>query len=111
MKPNRILFTLPNGRGIRFQAHTTNPELVVAKSDDPEAIDSLIIETGIDPGVQSAWIGTHYKITALQRDGAAKLIAAAFAKLANADEPAPAAPVGEGDAQLAEYDADTPADD
>lgn len=76
----RFALIAPNGDVLRFQAHKDKTELVVAKFTNPETLDNLIADVAIDPGIQDSWQGSKYKIVSMQREGAAKLIAAIFTK-------------------------------
>ena len=77
-KPFRFTFSFVSGKyDLRVQAHEDDPNLLVLKSGNPEAVDHLIMATGVDPEITSRFKGDVYHIAFASKAGVAKLIGAA----------------------------------
>ena len=86
MKPYKVDFLLTENQRVSFRAHNTDPNLMVAKAKHPEAVDNLIVITGVDAEVQKKLKGHSNHITVMTKKGGAALIAAAALALATKDE-------------------------
>lgn len=78
-KPFRIVFQFAGGKyDLRIQANETDPNGLVLKSANPDAVDNLILLTGINPDITSSVKGSVYQVTFASKEGVAKLLAAAL---------------------------------
>lgn len=75
--PFRLMVSFAGGKyDLRIQAHETNADMLVVKSKNPEALDNLILATGVDPGVIDRFVGSAYHICFLDKKQASALVAA-----------------------------------
>ncbi len=103
-KPFRVhLQFAGNAYDLRIQAHETDDTQLVVKSSNPEALDNLLLATGVDPGVKARIKGQAHHIAFVSKDGCAKLLAAAILNLATKPEAAAA--------QSASFSSDDDGDD
>lgn len=86
MKPFRVTFQIAGSAHVSFRAHEKDDKFVVAKSTNPEALDNLIVMTGVNPGITETIKGNKNFISVMPKDGAAKLVAAAIPLLATKAE-------------------------
>lgn len=89
MKPFRLAVAVAGANlSLDFRAHEQDPDLVVCKAPHPEALDNLILVTGVDPEVKGTAKGSTYFITTMTKAGAAKLLAAVVTGLVTKEEAA-----------------------
>lgn len=112
-KPFRIVFQFAGGKyDLRIQANEKDPAGLVLKSTNPDAVDNLILVTGVNPDIASVVKGNAYHITFASKEGVAKLLAAALMTgLATKAEAAEAAAKAAALAHMADDDDDVDADD